>query len=299
MAIEKKTGLGKGLGALIEMVETTQNQGVVEIDINDIEPTINQPRKYFDDDKINELAESIKKHGIIQPLIVSKEGEIYKIIAGERRWRASKKAGLKIVPVVIREVTPAEHMELAIIENIQREDLNPLEEAEAYERLSKDYKMTQDEVAESVGKSRPAISNAVRLLSLSDYVKSLIVCGTLSAGHAKCMVTVKGEEAQKKAADTIIALSLNVRQTENYIKKLTEKEGINSKEKAKNNDIDNPDNKKNIEIKHIENKLRNIFNTKIKIKDEDNKGKIEIEYYSADERERVLEILQNVSRGTI
>ena len=287
MAAEKKTGLGKGLGALIEMVETT-NDNVTELNINSIEPNLGQPRKYFDSEKINELAESIKKHGLIQPLIVSKEENVYRIIAGERRWRASKVAGLTKVPVVIKEVTPKEYMELAIIENIQREDLNPLEEAEAYERLHKEYNMTQDEIAESVSKSRPGVANIMRLLSLAEAVKPLLVDGSMSSGHAKCLLAIKDDKIQKDAADEIIKASLSVRQTEEYIRNLLDGK-LGAKKKVARKDKEDG---RDVEIKYIENTLREIFNTKVLVKDDNNKGKIEIEYYSQDERERILEILQ-------
>lgn len=287
MAAVKKTGLGKGLAALIENVETAEkDNSILEVDINLIEPNMGQPRKYFDSEKITELADSIKKHGLIQPLIVSKEGEIYKIIAGERRWRASKEAGLQKLPVVIKDITPREFMELAIIENVQREDLNPLEEAEAYERLSREYNMTQDEIAESVGKSRPAIANAIRLLTLSDEVRKMIIDGSLSAGHARCIAGIKEKDAQNKVAAIVVSSSLNVRQTEEYVKKM-----YASKEKKKKNKKVK-DEGYSVEIKYIENSLRDIFNTKVTLKEENNKGKIEIEYYSSDERERILEILQ-------
>lgn len=287
MAAVKKTGLGKGLAALIENVETAEkDNSILEVDINLIEPNMGQPRKYFDSEKITELADSIKKHGLIQPLIVSKEGEIYKIIAGERRWRASKEAGLQKLPVVIKDITPREFMELAIIENVQREDLNPLEEAEAYERLSREYNMTQDEIAESVGKSRPAIANAIRLLTLSDEVRKMIIDGSLSAGHARCIAGIKEKDAQNKVAAIVVSSSLNVRQTEEYVKKM-----YASKEKKKKNK-EVKDEVYSVEIKYIENSLRDIFNTKVTLKEENNKGKIEIEYYSSNERERILEILQ-------
>lgn len=288
MAMAKKTGLGRGLGALIENVETagSDNQGILEIDIQQIEPNLEQPRKFFDEEKIRELADSIQKHGLIQPLIVSKVGDYYKIIAGERRWRAAKKAGLKKLPVVVKEVSSQEIMEMAIIENIQREDLNPLEEAIAYEKLSKEYKMTQDEIAESVGKSRPAVANTLRLLALSDGVKKMIVEGSLSAGHARCIAAIKESEVQNKVAAMVVAMSLNVRQTEEYVKKL-----YASKEKKKKT-TSKEDAQRTVEIQYVERTLRDIFNTKVNIKDVENKGKIEIEYYSADERERILELLQ-------
>lgn len=288
MAMAKKTGLGRGLGALIENVETagSDNQGILEIDIQQIEPNLEQPRKFFDEEKIRELADSIQKHGLIQPLIVSKVGDYYKIIAGERRWRAAKKAGLKKLPVVVKEVSSQEIMEMAIIENIQREDLNPLEEAIAYEKLSKEYKMTQDEIAESVGKSRPAVANTLRLLALSDGVKKMIVEGSLSAGHARCIAAIKESEVQNKVAAMVVAMSLNVRQTEEYVKKL-----YASKEKKKKT-TGKEDAQRTVEIQYVERTLRDIFNTKVNIKDVENKGKIEIEYYSADERERILELLQ-------
>ena len=283
----KKTGLGRGLGALIENVETvnTENQGILEIDIQQIEPNLEQPRKFFDEEKIQELADSIQKHGLIQPLIVSKVGDYYKIIAGERRWRAAKKAGLKKLPVVVKEVSSKELMELAIIENVQREDLNPLEEAIAYEKLSTDFSMTQEDIAESVGKSRSAVANTMRLLSLTEGVQKMIVEGSLSAGHARCIAGIKEPELQSKVAAMVIAMSWNVRQTEEYVKNL-----YATKNKKKEKQQKDPS--RAVEIQYVERTLREIFNTKVSIKDVENKGKIEIEYYSADERERILELLQ-------
>lgn len=285
----KKTGLGKGLAALIPDAETEIDSGIIELGINEIEPNTDQPRKVFDQEKIKNLAESILKHGVIQPLIVSKFGDTYKIIAGERRWRASRIAGLKKVPVIIKDVSDKDILEMALIENIQREDLNPIEEAEAYERLLNEFNMTQEELSKSVGKSRSAIANSVRLLSLCNYVKEKLISSEISPGHARALITLESGDLQVKAANEIINKNLNVRQTEEYIKKLRNNKEVLEAEKINKED-------KNEDIDILEEKLRGIFGTKVRLVEKNNKGKIEIEYFSAEDRERIIEMLNEIGK---
>lgn len=277
-----KKGLGKGLGALIE-VDEPKEQGVLDIKINNIEPNNNQPRKLFNDEKLNQLSESIKKHGIVQPIIVRKEGDIYRIIAGERRWRAARLAGMETIPVIVKDASNKQLMEMALIENIQREDLNPIEEAEAYNRLMKEFSLTQEQLSETVGKSRSAIANSVRLLMLCDEVRSLVETGELSNGHARCLIGIEDKEIQLKFAKQIIERNLSVRETESLIKKLF----IEKKQKSSN--------KENAEVYlDIEDKLKNIFGTKVKLISNNKKGKILIEYYSNEELERILDMVDKI-----
>lgn len=272
-----KKGLGKGLGALISNEATEDETGIIELRINEIEPNAGQPRKYFDDEKLVQLSDSIKQHGIIQPIIVKKDNNRYIIIAGERRWRAAKLAGLSKVPVLIKEFTNKQVMEVALIENLQREDLNPIEEADAFLHLMNEYDMTQEQIAETIGRSRPAIANSLRLLGLSEDVKKYIVSGDLTSGHARTLVIIQDPEIQLKAAEYIIENKLSVRETENYIKKLFQSKS--EKKKV----VENPD------FKFVEDRLKNILGTKVKLQANNNKGKITIEYYSNDELERLLE----------
>jgi ParB family chromosome partitioning protein len=274
-----KTGLGKGLGALIE-TESTDNNGIVELKINEIEPNINQPRKRFDDDKLKQLSESIKQHGVVQPIICKKEDDAFRIIAGERRWRAARMAGIEKIPVIIKDLTSKEIMEIALIENLQREDLNPIEEAEAYDKLMGEFKMTQEEVSKTVGKSRSAIANSTRLLGLDNETKSYISNGQLSSGHARTLIPIADIEMRVKTARDIIDRDLNVRDTEKLVKRLLTKRSM-TKQKEKDCDL--------IEI---EDKLKNIFGTKVKLLPGNKKGKIVIEYYSNDDLDRILDIVE-------
>lgn len=279
----EKRGLGKGLGALFLSAETDQETGVREIRINEIEPNLDQPRKHFNDEKLEQLAESIKIHGIVQPLIVKKEANMYKIVAGERRWRAARLAGLNSVPVIIKELSSKQVMEIALIENIQREDLNPIEEAEAYEKLISEFEMTQDDVAKAIGKSRPAISNAIRLLTLQDKLKNYVINGEISSGHARALLVIEDKELQNKAAEEIISKGINVRETEALVKRLLKK-----KEKTKHKKL-------SAEYLALEDKFREIFGTKVKVLNNNKKGKIVIEYYSADELDRIVEMISKLS----
>ena len=280
-----KKGLGKGLGALIASETNDDNTGVIEVKINEIEPNSDQPRKYFDDDKLSQLSESIKQHGVIQPIIVKKDNNMYTIIAGERRWRAAKLAGLTKVPVLIKEYTDKQVMEIALIENLQREDLNPIEEADAYQRLMEEYNLTQEQIADTLGKSRPAIANTLRLLSLPNSIKNYVVSGDLSSGHARCLIVLSEEIKQQVAARYIIDNKLSVRETEKYVKKIHE-------DTPKKIDKINPD------IVDIENRLKNILGTKVKLLAKNNKGKITIEYFSNDELDRIIDFFTDNAKKT-
>ena len=281
-----KKGLGKGLGALISSAnEETGSDGVIELKINEIEPNVGQPRKKFDDQKLMQLSDSIKEHGIVQPIIVRREDNIYKIVAGERRWRAARLAGLVSVPVIIKDVSNKQVMEMALIENIQREDLNPIEEAEAYERLLNEYSMTQEELSKSIGKNRSTIANIVRLLALCEKVKESLIDGEISSGHARALLSIEEKEIQEKVCKEIIEKSLNVREAENLVKRIQ----ANNKEiKRVKNDDEN--------IIKIEDDLKKIFGTKVKLFNKNKKGKIMIEYYSNDELERLLEIFKKMEK---
>ena len=281
-----KKGLGKGLGALISSAENDINTyGIQEIRINEIEPNSNQPRKFFDDEKLMQLGESIKQHGIMQPIIVKKENDTYRIVAGERRWRAARLAGLTTVPVIVKDISNKEVMEIALIENLQREDLNPIEEAEAFDKLMKEFNLTQEEVSTAVGRSRSAVANSIRLLSLCDKVKQYLISGQLTSGHARTLIVIEDSELQSKIADEIIANNLNVRETEKLVKKyLTNKN--TKKPKKRNEGFD-----------EIEDSLKNIFGTKVQLLSNNKKGKIMIEYYSNEELERILELCNKIGKN--
>ena len=283
----KKPALGKGLGALIENRIEENQSSVIEVEINQVEPGPGQPRKNFDKEKIDALAESIKEHGIIQPLIVTREENRYYIIAGERRWRAAKAAGFKTIPVIERNATTKEVLELALVENIQREDLNPIEEAEAYAKLLQDYSMTQEQVAAMVGKSRSAIANMLRLLHFSEKVKNLLISGELTMGQARPILALESMQEQDSAAEYILKSGLNARQAEQYVKKLTEK----SKQKIQSEEKDISEQIKQQEVRFVQDRLRTSLGTKVILNDHNGRGKITIEYYSKDERERLIEFL--------
>ncbi|NLC68622.1 MAG: ParB/RepB/Spo0J family partition protein [Clostridiaceae bacterium] len=286
--MKNKKRLGRGLEALISAEEMLE-EGISEIRINDVEPNLNQPRKVFDDEKIAELAKSIKKHGVVQPIIVKKEDTGYKIVAGERRWRAAKIAGLTTIPAVVKDLNSREMIEVTLIENLQREDLNPIEEAEAYERLIKEYRMTQEEISEIVGKSRPTIANSLRLLNLDEKVKESIVKGEVTSGHARALLALEKKENQRKVLDEIKEKNYNVRETEKLIKRINREEILEKKE-SENKERDN---KKEIEIKALEEKLQGILGTRVKLIHGKKAGKIIIEYYSEEDLERILDIMRN------
>lgn len=275
-----KKGLGKGLGALIDTENIlSENSGIVELKITDIEPNKDQPRKKFNHEKLQALAESISRHGVVQPIIVKKNDNGYTIIAGERRWRAAKIAGLKTIPCIIKDLSSRETMEIALIENLQREDLNPIEEAEAYQKLIEEHGLTQESISKLVGKSRAAIANSVRLLTLPEKIKDMLINDQLTPGHARALITVEDPEKQIKIAEEIIARNLSVRETEKLV-----------------NDQKNKKNQKKRVIKDaiiidLEEKLKSILGTKVELRHNKNKGKIVIEYYSNEEFNRIIEII--------
>lgn len=277
-----RKGLGKGLGAILDS-ENTQSEasGISELKVNDVEPNREQPRKKFDQEKLQALAESISQHGVVQPIIVKKKDKGYSIIAGERRWRAAKLAGLKTIPAIIKDISSRDVMEIALIENIQREDLNPIEEAEAYQKLIDEHGLTQELLSKLVGKSRAAIANSVRLLLLTEKVKEMLISDILTAGHARTLITIDDAEKQKKLADTIVEKNLNVRETEKLVNEQT-----NSKEIRKNRKP-----KKDANLIDIEEKLKSVLGTKVDLQHHENKGKIIIEYYSNDEFDRIIDII--------
>ena len=279
-----KKGLGRGLEALIPNVDLSSGAEVHELRINEVEPDTSQPRKYFDEEGLTSLSESIKAHGVVQPIIVTKDNNQYKIIAGERRWRAARKAGLKTIPAIIREYSGKKALEVALIENIQRQDLNAIEEAEAYQRLAEDFNLTQEEISATVGKSRPAIANTVRLLTLDKRVKEMICSGRISGGHARVLVSLKDGGAQYETALFIEQKKLSVREVEELIKKMLSPKISKDQKNNKYEDVESD----------ISERLKNIFGTKIKMDLKKNKGKIIIECFSNDELDRVLEMLYSL-----
>ncbi len=292
-----KKALGSGLDRLIPPTQTDSQKTkevmkeiikeVDKIDINKIEPNVSQPRKNFNEDTLQELADSIKQHGLIEPLIVQKGKKgFYQIIAGERRWRASKIAGLKKVPVIVKEYTNQQIVEIALIENIQREDLNPIEEAEAYQRLIEEYHLKQDEIAEKVSKSRVAITNALRLLKLDRRVRTMLIEDKIKSGHARALLSIEDGELQYDTAIRIFDEKLSVRETEKLVKKI-----LHGKEEKKNNNIVEDEQLK-VVLANFEERLKTIIGTKVNINQKKNgKGKIEIEYYSSEEFERIVDLL--------
>lgn len=288
MAVKKKAtkgGLGKGLDLLIPgATEEKEEKDVVLLKTSMIEPNKDQPRKTFDEEKIEELAESIKQYGIIQPIIVAKKEDYYQIIAGERRWRAAKKAGIKEVPVVVKEYSDREIAEISLIENIQREDLNPIEEALSYKQLIDEYHLTQDELAQRVSKSRTVITNAMRLLKLHKDVQKMLVNGEITAGHARALLALEDPKQQLQIAKEIQEKNLSVRETEDLIRTLNEKKPT-AKKKEKDDGM-------GFIYRDLEKKMTAALGTKVKIKrKEKGKGKIEISYFSEDELDRLYGII--------
>lgn len=293
-----KKGLGsKGLGleALLnskmnELNEKTQETGVFEVDIDKIEPNKNQPRKRFEENALEELAESIKEHGVIQPIILKKINSGYEIIAGERRWRASKIAGIKKIPAVIKNIDDLKAFETALVENLQREGLNPMEEAKSYKRLIEEFSLSQEEAAKKVGKSRSVVANVMRLLNLDERVQVFVSENKLSNGHGRALLGISDNNVQFETAEKIIEEELSVRETENLVKKITENNNKEKKEKNQKNEIKfNTDN-----YKYIENDLKSIFGTKVKLSNNKNKGKIEIEYYSDEDLDRLISMIKGI-----
>ena len=304
----RKTGLGRGLNALIpEKQDSRKKEGLKPVEIIkevvkevevikevevektlnvlDIEPNREQPRKQFDEDALEELAESIRQYGIIQPIVVTKKDDYYEIIAGERRWRAARMAGLTEVPVVIKDFGNQEILEVSLIENLQREDLNPIDEAFAYQRLIQEFHLKQDEVAAKVSKSRVAITNSLRLLKLDKRVQEMLVEEMITSGHARCLLALENGDKQYEVATKILDESLSVRDVESLIKSMLKekKEKIEKKEDY------------SFLYRDMEERVKNILGSKVSIKNKkNNKGKIEIEYYSQEELERLVEMLQSI-----
>ena len=300
----KKKGLGKGLDSLIpdnksmksvtseKTVESKEDEaaksGVQVMKINEVEPNRDQPRKNFDEDALLELSDSIKQFGVLQPLLVRKRKDYYEIIAGERRWRAAKLAGVKEVPVIEKEYTDQEILEIGLIENIQRENLNPIEEAIAYKRLLEEFNLKQDEVAERVSKSRTAVTNSMRLLKLSDKVQQMIIDDMISTGHARALLAIDDPELQYTLANKIFDEKLSVRETEKLVKEIKNPKKPKEKKPMANSFI----------YQDLEEKMKSVFGTKVSIASKGKgKGKIEIEYYSDDELEHLFDMMMSIKRG--
>lgn len=319
----KRGGLGKGLDSMIPILDSTATKkktGRTAIDkealqnaakeahkhqkekmefegkpgeqvqivkLTKVEPSREQPRKQFDADALQELAESIKQFGVLQPLLVQKKEDYYEIIAGERRWRASKLAGLKEVPVIVKEFTEQEAVEISLIENIQREDLNPIEEAMAYKRLMEEFHLKQDAIAERVSKSRTAVTNSMRLLKLDDRVQQMLIDEMISTGHARALLALESKDAQAEAAVKVFDEKLSVRETERLVKEMLNP--VQKKEEKPKNQAEE------LVYKNLEEKIKQIIGSKVAInRKTDNKGKIEIEYYSQEELERIVELLETI-----
>ena len=254
------------------------------IDINDIKPNSTQPRKLFDEEKLQELASSIEEHGLIQPIVLRKVSKGYEIVAGERRWRAARLIGIKELPCIVRELTDEENMLLAIIENMQREDLNPIEEAEGISQMMETYGLTQEQVSKSLGKSRPYIANSLRLLKIADKVKQYVVNGELSSGHARALAAIADEARQITLADIAVKQGLSVREIEKLAKQ--NKDAAKPKPRVKS---------KNADVIRVEEDLKEVLGTKVNLNQKGKKGKIEIEFYSREDLERLIELLKTLS----
>ena len=307
-----KKGLGKGLGAIFgedvvkENKEETEKKAkakaeakaaeemdekgrILMLKLDLVQPNKEQPRKTFDEEKINELAESIKNYGVLQPLLVQKNDSFYEIIAGERRWRAAKAAGLKEVPAVLKEYSKQEAMEISLIENVQRADLNPIEEALGYRQLIDEFGLTQEEIAVRVAKSSTAITNTMRLLKLDEQIQNMLVQGVITSGHARALLSLEDTQMQLKAAKEILDKKLSVRETERLVKRLQkEASGEKKEEKKKDETLA-------LIYQDLEDRMKSVMGTKVSIHNKDkNKGRIEIEYYSEAELERIVEMIESI-----
>ena len=301
MAAAKKGGLGKGIDSLIPNKvsatkteaknENVKNDKVIEgvlVNINKVEPNREQPRKNFDEDALLELSESIKQFGVLQPLLVQDRKGYYEIIAGERRWRAAKLAGLKEVPVIIKNLSNQEVVEISLIENIQRENLNPIEEAIAYKRLLTEFNLKQDEVAERVSKSRTAVTNSMRLLKLDERVQQMVIDDMISTGHARALLSIEDGELQFQMATKIYNEKLSVRDVEKLVKNLGKEKTAKKEENTQQAAV----------FQDLEEKMKSVFGTKVSIASKGKgKGKIEIEYYSDDELEHLFDMMMSIKRG--
>ncbi len=295
MAVKK--GLGKGLDSLITdkvskpvKPKSEHAADAVMIDIKKVEPNREQPRKKFDEDALIELSESIKQFGVLQPLLCQERDDYYEIIAGERRWRAAKIAGIKEVPVIIKKLSEQEIMEISLIENLQREDLNPIEEALAYKRLIDEFKLKQDEVAERVSKSRTAVTNAMRLLKLNEKVQQMVIDEMLTTGHARALLGIEDQDIQYVLAQQIFDQKLSVRDTEKLVK------SMQNEKKSKKKEPEKLDSKLLAIYSDLEEQMKKIMGTKVLINSKNsNSGKIEIEYYSQDELDRIIDLIRTIS----
>lgn len=297
-------GLGKGLDTLIptgkvevKSKKSTEKSNEVKeptttVKITMVEPNREQPRKNFDQDALEELADSIKQYGLIQPIVVQDRKTYYEIIAGERRWRAAKIAGLKEVPVIIKNYTEQEIVEISLIENIQRENLNPIEEAIAYKRLLTEFNLKQDEVAERVSKSRTAVTNSMRLLKLNEKVQQMVIDDMITTGHARALLGIENQEKQFQVAQKIFDEKLSVRETEKLVKKIQQE-----KEESKPKKEEKIDPKMEAILSDLEETMKGILGTKVAINRKDEKkGKIEIEYYSMDELDRIIDLIRRIGK---
>lgn len=311
-----KKGLGKGLGAIFgeDIIKESEDaaaarrkggaaseagaasEGKAEGEIGKelmikialIEPNKEQPRRNFDEEQLAELAESIKRHGVLQPLLVQKKGAFYELIAGERRWRAAKLAGLREVPVVLREYSRQESMEIALIENVQRSDLNPIEEGRAYQRLIQEFNLKQEEIAERVAKNRSTITNAMRLLKLDEAIQDLVIHNIISGGHGRALLALEDNGLQLKAAKLVVDGGLSVRETERLVKRLIRESLDTDKQQKEEKDI-------NFIYQNLEDRMKTVMGTKVTIHNKDkNKGRVEIEYYSEAELERIVEMIESI-----
>jgi ParB family chromosome partitioning protein len=311
----KRTGLGKGLGAIFgdEVMESAAEEQEKKnhpkpeqvnvksekkeeepeagremfLKLSSIEPNHNQPRMEFREESLMELAESMKEYGVLQPLLVQKKGDFYEIIAGERRWRAAKLAGLKEVPVVIREYTKQQSMEIALIENVQREDLNPIEEAKAYQKLMQEFGLKQEEIATRVAKNRVTITNSMRLLKLENRVQDMLIQNQITGGHARALLAVDDPELQFQIAGRIVAENLSVREVEKLVKSLSKKKEPKEKKEEDESIF--------LIFRELEDRMKTAMGTKVSINRKDsNKGRVEIEYYSEAELERIVELIESI-----
>jgi len=279
----KRPALGKGIGALLNSATQEGSRKYFLCPIESLKPHSNQPRKSFDNEKLEELAASIREKGVIQPLVVRREGETYQIIAGERRWRASQKAGLREVPVVIQDVSEDWALEMALIENIQREDLNPIEEAQAYKNLMDGFDLTQDEVARRVGKERPTVANSLRLLRLPEPVQQDVIAGRFSMGHARAMLALESEAEILQLRKQVSGNNVSVRELEALIRKLKSGEAMVKKKK--------PARPVDPELQHLAAEMKKVLGTNVKIVPAGKGGRIEITYYAAGDLDRLMEII--------
>jgi len=286
--VTKRPALGKGLGALLPDIEKEDRKNFFYCGIEEIAPSRYQPRKGFNEKKLTELAESIKEKGIIEPLIVRKTDGGYELIVGERRWRAAQSAGIKEVPVIVRDVTTREALELALVENLQREDLNPLEEAEAYKRLMEEFKYTQEDLAKRIGKDRTTVANAVRLLKLPQEIKASLADETISSGHARALLGVENPEEQTMACMKVIKRGLSVRETERLVKR-------SNLQKSREDRASKSTGEDELHLGYLEETLRKFLGTQVRIPKKGKRGKIEIEFYSKEDLERIIEIIMGSS----